>query len=166
MVVRVQPSPPPYPPTWVPTPPPTWVPPPSPGGSGCPGPLPLLQSVAADRAGNHAESLPRNYGIVGMWRLGLYTDDGTWDDVSKAAAYGTARVAFRYEADKLDPGHSQVLGLYRWEDGHWVDVGCAAHDAASPVFTSVAMDCLPSSAENIGLFALLQVRLGTTIIIR
>ena len=122
--------------------------------------------VAADREGVHAESLPRNYGIIGMWRLGLYTDAGTWGNVSKAAAYGTARLSVRYEASKLDPQHSKVLGLYRWEAGHWVNVGYAGHDSGLPVFTSDEMGSLSGVSENVGLFALLQVRSGTTVIFR
>ena len=122
--------------------------------------------MAPNRVDAHADSLPRNYAVLGMWRLGLYTDAGTWGNTTKAAAYETAQVSFRYDASKLDPAHSKGLGLYRWDGTRWTKVGVDGFNAAQPVFTSEVMSALSDTSENIGLFALLQVRLGTGIIFR
>jgi hypothetical protein len=114
---------------------------------------------AADRTDVHVDALPPCSSIVGIWRLGLFTDITGFTP----KGYQNIDLTFRYDHTKVKQG--QKLMLYCWNGAKWMRV------ASKPAATNPRIVCegiTPQTVEgyNIGLFALVTRRDGMKIIVR
>jgi hypothetical protein len=114
---------------------------------------------ASDRTDVHVDALPPCGSIVGIWRLGLFTDITGFTQ----KGYQNIDLTFRYDHAKVKL--DQKLVLYRWNGNKWTRV------ASKPAATNPRIVCegiTPQTVEgyNIGLFALVTRRDGMKIIVR
>jgi hypothetical protein len=114
---------------------------------------------AADRTDVHVDALPPCGSIVGIWRLGLFTDITGFTP----KGYQNIDLTFRYDHTKVK--QDQKLALYRWNGSKWKRM------ASKPAATNPRIVCegiTPQTVEgyNIGLFALVTRRDGMKIIVR
>lgn len=102
---------------------------------------------AADRTDVHMNTLPSSGDVVGVWRLGLFTDITG----STAKSFQNMDLTFRYDHTKVKPG--QTLKLYRWTGTAW---SCVATKEATSNPRMLCQGIAPQTVEgyNVGLFAL------------
>ncbi len=92
-------------------------------------------------------TLPSSGDVVGVWRLGLFTDITG----STAKSFQNMDLTFRYDHTKVKPG--QVLSLYRWTGTAWSRV--ATKEATSnPRMLCEGLAPLNVEGYNVGMFAL------------
>ena len=116
---------------------------------------------AEDRSDVHADSLPDNKGIVGIWKFGITTDlTGT-----TTRNYSSVNLDFRYDQSKVKTG--EVLALYRWNGSAWTEV--AEKNADSTYRIAVTGLEKPNSWDgiyDIGTFALVKKAGGLVIMFK
>ena len=107
---------------------------------------------AEDRDDVHADALPSNKGVVGIWKLGLFTDS----DTPTAKNFTACQLTFRYDQTKTKPGDK--LALLRWEDSKWVRVAETVVPEEGEYRISMgSRPCLTSEEYNAGTFALVRI---------
>jgi hypothetical protein len=103
------------------------------------------------RSDVHADLMPRNDGVIGIWKIGM-TASVSGSDVLD---YGSADLAFRYDQSKVNVG--ELIALYRWNGSRWERV---AEKIADSTFKISVSDLVrPASYDgiyNIGTFALIK----------
>ena len=106
---------------------------------------------ADGRSDVHADLMPRNDGVIGIWKIGM-TASVSGSDVLD---YGSADLTFRYDQSKVNVG--EPIALYRWNGFRWERV---AEKIADSTFKISASDLVrPASyggIYNIGTFALVK----------
>ena len=112
---------------------------------------------AADRTDVHVDALPSGGSIVGIWRLGLFTDVTG----SIAKSFQSMDLTFRYDHTKVKPG--QVLRLYRWNGTKWTRAASKQADG-NPRIVCEGIAPQPVEGYNVGLFALVARRPGVKIV--
>lgn len=107
---------------------------------------------AEDRDDVHADALPSNKGVVGIWKLGLFTDS----DTPSVKNFTSCRLTFRYDQTKTKPGDK--LALLRWEESKWVKVAETVVPEEGEYRISMgSRPCLTSETYNAGTFALVRI---------
>lgn len=107
---------------------------------------------AEDRDDVHADELPSNKGVVGIWKLGLFTDS----DTPSPQNFTSCRLTFRYDQTKTKPGDK--LALLRWEESKWVKVAETVVPEEGEYRISMgSRPCLTSETYNAGTFALVRI---------
>lgn len=107
---------------------------------------------AEDRDDVHADALPSNKGVVGIWKLGLFNDD----DTPTKKNFDSCQLTFRYDQTKTKPGDK--LALLRWEDSKWVKVAETVVPGEGEYRISMgSRPCLTSEDYNAGTFALVRI---------
>ena len=113
---------------------------------------------APDRDDVHAESLPKIGSVVGMWKLGLFTDINGYTSKD----FDTIDLTFRYDHTKVRSG--QTLKLYRWTGTVWQSVA-TKEVSGNPRILCENLAPISGETYNIGTFALMG-REGFCLIIR
>ena len=107
---------------------------------------------AEDRDDVHADALPSNKGVVGIWKLGLFTDS----DTPSVRNFTSCQLTFRYDQTKTKPGDK--LALLRWEESKWVKVAETVVPEEGEYRISMgSRSCLTSETYNAGTFALVRI---------
>ena len=65
------------------------------------------------RSDVHADLMPRNDGVIGIWKIGMTASVGG----SGVLDYGSADLTFRYDQSKVNVG--EPIALYRWNGSRW-----------------------------------------------
>ena len=116
---------------------------------------------AEDRDDVHADALPSNSGVVGIWKLGLFTNN----DTPSPKSFATCRLTFRYDHTKTKSGDK--LALLRWENSMWVKVAeTVVSDGETYRISMGSRSCLTSEEYNAGTFALVRMVKGLMITVR
>ena len=115
---------------------------------------------AEDRDDVHADELPSNKGVVGIWKLGLFTDS----DTPSVQNFTSCRLTFRYDQTTTKPGDK--LALLRWEESKWVKVAETVVPEEGEYRISMgSRPCLTSETYNAGTFALVKKNGGLVIFV-
>lgn len=117
--------------------------------------------LAIDNENAHADSLPPNDGVAGLWTFGIF-DSLLW---SGKRAFTSISMTFHYDRTKVPEGRR--VSLRRYVNGSWVRVGSACPAANEQPFVSTSKPLAPvSDAMNVGTFAVLADKVGMVIIFR
>ena len=115
---------------------------------------------AADRSDVHADALPKSSAVVGIWKMGVFSDLVTLS----AKSYQGVGLTFRYDHTKVDPGN--LLHLYRWNGSAWTCVA-SARATENPRISCNGLTPVAGESYNIGTFALMcRATKGFRMIIR
>lgn len=104
---------------------------------------------AADRNDVHADTLPKSGSVVGIWKLGLFTNITDFTPKS----FQNMDLTFRYDHTKVIPG--QPLVLYRWNGSAWSRVA-SAKATNNPRISCTGLAPISGETYNVGTFALLS----------
>ena len=106
---------------------------------------------AGDRSDVHADLMPRNDGVMGIWKIGLTGEVNG----SGTLGYVSADLTFRYDQSKVNIG--EPIALYRWNGYRWERIAEKIADSTFKI--SVSDLARPASYDgiyNIGTFALIK----------
>lgn len=104
-----------------------------------------------DRSDVHADVMPRNDGVMGIWKIGLTGEVNG----SGTLGYDSADLTFRYDQSKVNIG--EPIALYRWNGSRWERIAEKIADSTFKI--SVSDLARPASYDgiyNIGTFALIK----------
>lgn len=105
---------------------------------------------AADRSDVHADVLPKGGEVVGIWKLGLFSQ---LLSLSEKKNFGSVGLTFRYDHTKVERGDR--LKLYRWNGSAWTRVA-AAKATDNPRISCSGLAPVSGETYNVGTFALMS----------
>ena len=103
---------------------------------------------AADRNDVHADTLPKSGSVVGIWKLGLFTNITDFTPKS----FQSMDLTFRYDHTKVK--EECRLNLYRWNGSSWSCV-TSAKATENPRISCSGLTPIAGESYNIGTFALM-----------
>lgn len=118
---------------------------------------------AADRGDVHLDELPPFRKIIGVWKLGVFSEPVT----GNAVPFDGLTLTIRYDHTKVNP--RDRLSLYRYAGGTWTKVGSTTVSASASTRTIATGSALESDGTqdyNAGLFVLATDIIGMKIVVR
>ena len=118
---------------------------------------------AADRGDVHLDELPRTRRIIGVWKLGVFSEPVTGSSVP----FTDLSLTIRYDQTDVKPGDG--LSLYRYAGGTWTRVGRTTVSESASTRTIATRSALASDDNqeyNAGVFALATDVKGMIILVR
>ncbi|MBQ6141408.1 MAG: hypothetical protein IJI54_08990 [Kiritimatiellae bacterium] len=111
---------------------------------------------AEDRSDVHADTFPRNNGILGIWKTRF--DDG------KGYFCGVSYISLWFRFDHTKVKSCDRLVLYRWENSKWTKVA-EGTDAGDHLISVSGLSSL-SEEWNIGTYLLVKAKRGLCVIVK
>ena len=103
---------------------------------------------AADRSDVHADSLPKKGAVVGIWKMGVFSDLVALS----AKSFQSIDLTFRYDHTKVK--RDDLLNLFRWNGSAWTRVA-SAKATENPRISCSELAPVAGESYNIGTFALM-----------